>query len=382
MERLVLAVLVAFYTCSFDRVDGELHSDAEVTVQQERAGGLRALAARSGLLVGAAVMSDPLRNDEAYRKVLAAEYSLLTPEIALKFANVHPEPDRYNFGDFDKILSFAESNEMCVRGHTLVWHRQLPTWLYERHWTRDELINILRTHIYDVVGRYRGRVQYWDVVNEAISKFWGLRGTFWLRALGPEYIEMAFRFAHEADPEARLFYNDYGVEGLGRKSDRMYELVSRLLERGVPIHGVGLQAHVNVAIPAPEELKANFSRLERLGLEIHLTEVDVGVPQPATQDRLWKQAILYQRLMDACLGVRSCSAFVTWGFTDAHSWVPGYFPGLGGALPFDTELRPKPSYKALVGSLKAPPSSGHDAEQDVFQRTGHKRCEAPLASVR
>jgi len=271
----------------------------------------------------------------------------------LKFGTVHPELDRYDFGDFDQILSFAESNEMCVRGHTLVWHRDLPAWLTERHWSREELIGILRDHIHAVVGRYRGRVQYWDVVNEGLGNPSGLRRTFWLRNLGPEYIEMAFRFAHEADSQARLFYNDYGVEGLGRKSDELYELLSELVQRGVPIHGVGLQAHVNVAIPVAEDLKANLSRLDRLGLEIHLTEVDVGVPQPVTQDRLWKQAILYQRLMDACLGVRSCTAFATWGFTDAHSWVPDHYGSLGEALPFDAEFRPKLSYKAIAESLKA-----------------------------
>jgi endo-1,4-beta-xylanase len=355
MERLVLAIMLAFYTCSFDRVDGELRPEAKAAAEQGLAAGLRELAAPSGLLVGAAVAAAPLRGDEAYRNLLAREYSVLTPENALKFAKVHPEPDRYDFGDFDRIIYFAESNQMRVRGHTLVWHRQLPSWIEEGHWTRDELTEVLRTHIREVVGRYRGRVQYWDVVNEAVSDYWGLRRTIWLRTLGPQYIEMAFRFAHEADPDALLFYNDYGVVGLGRKSGRMYELVSELLERDVPIHGVGLQAHITQTIPAPGELEANLRRIEKLGLEIHLTEVDVGVPQPTTEARLLKQALLYQRLMDACLSVGGCGAFVTWGFTDAHSWIPSFFPGLGAALPFDSELRPKLSYGALAGSLMASP---------------------------
>jgi endo-1,4-beta-xylanase len=357
MERLILAVMLALYTCSFDRVDGELHPETKAMADPGLAAGLRELAARSELLVGAAVASGPLRSDEAYRHLLAREYSVLTPENALKFANVHPEPDRYDFSDFDQMVSFAESNGMRVRGHTLIWHRQLPSWVEERDWTREELTEVLRAHIHQVVGRYRGRVHYWDVVNEAVSDFWGLRRTIWLRALGPQYIEMAFRFAHEADPDALLFYNDYGVEGPGRKSGRMYELVSELLERDVPIHGVGLQAHTTQAIPAPGELETNLRRIEQLGLEIHLTEVDVGIPQPTSEGRLLKQALLYQRLMDACLSVRSCGAFVTWGFTDAHSWIPNFFPGIGAALPFDSELRPKLSYRALVGSLLASPRS-------------------------
>jgi endo-1,4-beta-xylanase len=321
--------------------------------EQDVASGLRGLAAPSGLLVGAAVAAEPLRSDGEYRTVLAREYNVLVPENALKFGSVHPEPERYDFSDFEEILAFAESNQMCVRGHTLVWHHQLPGWIEQRAWTRDELIEVLRAHIHAIVGRYRGRVQYWDVVNEAISDFWGSRSTVWSQVIGPEYIAMAFRFAHEADPDALLFYNDYGIEGLGRKSARMYELVADLVERNVPIHGVGLQAHVNQGIPSASELQTNLRRLEGLGLQIHFSEVDVGVPQPTTDLRLLKQAILYQRLINSCLAVRSCTAFVTWGFTDAHSWVPSFFPGLGAALPFDESLRPKPTYHALAGSLKA-----------------------------
>lgn len=365
MERILLALVLTFYTCSFDRVEGALYAEADAGAEEDIASGLRALAAPSGLLIGAAVASEPLRSEEAYRDVLAHEYGLVTPENSLKFAIVHPERNRYDFSEFHQILSFAESNQMCVRGHTLIWHRQLPSWVDQENWTRDELTEVLRTHIHEVVGRHRGRVHYWDVVNEAISDYWGLRRTLWLETLGPEYIEMAFRFAHQADPEALLFYNDYGVEGLGRKSKRMYELVSGLLARGVPIHGVGLQAHLTHLLPSRAELEANLRRLERLGMQIHLTEVDVGIPEPVTDGRLRKQALLYQRLMDACLAVRSCRAFVTWGFTDAHSWVPSFFPGLAAALPFDAELRPKPSYRALVGSLRRSPT---------LRPSGSRRC--------
>jgi endo-1,4-beta-xylanase len=353
LERVLIAIVVVFYTCAFDRMDADSHPRGVVAQEESTSPGLKELAIRKDLLVGAAVAAEPLRSDAAYRSVLAREYNVLVPENALKFGNVHPEPERYDFSDFDEILAFAESNEMCVRGHTLVWHRQLPSWIEERAWSRDELIEVLRAHVHAVVGQYRGRVHYWDVVNEAISDFWGPRSTIWSQVIGPDYIDMAFRFAHEADPDSLLFYNDYGTEGLGRKSTRVYELVSSLLERGVPIHGVGLQAHINQDIPASDELVANLRRLEKLGLQIHLTEVDVGVPQPNTEIRLLNQAILYQRLMNSCLMVESCTAFVTWGFTDAHSWVPHFFPGLDDALPFDRNLQPKSAYHALTASLKA-----------------------------
>jgi len=352
VERLLIAILVSFYTCAFDRIDADTNPHAVATEEHAVGPGLRRLAGRSGLLVGAAIAAGPLRSDEKYRTVLAREYNVVVPENALKFDSVHPEPLRYDFSDFDEILAFAESNDMCVRGHTLVWHRQLPSWIEQRRWTQEELTEVLRAHIHTVVGRYRGRIHYWDVVNEAISDFSGSRSTVWSQAIGSDYIEMAFRFAHEADPDALLFYNDYGAEGLGRKSNRVYELVSNLLDRDVPIHGVGLQAHVNQSIPRAGELEANLRRLEELGLQIHLTEVDVGVPQPTTDLRLLKQAILYQRLIDSCLAVRSCTAFVTWGFTDAHSWIPTFFPGLDAALPFDSSLDPKPSYGVLARSLE------------------------------
>ena len=192
---------------------------------------------------------------------------MLTPENAMKFGLVHPEPDRYDFADADYIVGFAEAHGMQVRGHNLVWHFQLPTWLTEGTWTRDELIDILHQHITTVVGHYRGRVAAWDVVNEAIADDGSLRDTIWLRGIGPEYIDMAFRWAHEADPDALLFYNDYAGEGLGAKSDAIYALVQGLLERGVPINGVGLQMHVSLRwSPQPQDVAANMERLGALGL--------------------------------------------------------------------------------------------------------------------
>jgi endo-1,4-beta-xylanase len=352
MDRILIALIVLFYTCAFDRIEVDSSDQVAIPISKDDSPGLRELADASGMLIGAAVAAEPLRSDESYRTVLAREYNALTPENALKFGNVHPEPDRYDFSDFDEILAFAESNSMCVRGHTLVWHRQLPSWVEDRTWTRDELITVLRTHIHALVGRYRGRVHYWDVVNEAISDFWGSRDTVWSQIIGPDYIEMAFRFAHEADPGALLFYNDYGIEGLGRKSTRVYEVLSRLIERNVPIHGIGLQAHINQEVPSSNELADNLRRFEALGLQVHLTEVDVGIPNPPTETRLLKQAVVYDRLMKECLAIPNCTAFVTWGFTDAHSWVPSFFPGLDAALPFDTELDPKPAYGALARRLR------------------------------
>ena len=313
---------------------------------------LRALAESHGRRIGAAVDADALAREATYREVLGREFNLVTPENAMKFGPLHPEPDRYDFEQADAIVDFAEAHGMQVRGHTLVWHNQLPRWLTTGQFSRDELVAILREHIQTVVGRYRGRVAAWDVVNEAIADDGSLRDTLWRQVIGPEYIELAFRWAHEADPEARLFYNDYGGEGLGRKSDAIYALVEGLLQRGVPVHGVGLQMHLDLRLrPSAGEVAANIRRLGELGLSVHITEMDVRIPSPATQTSLARQATVYREMAEVCLAGEPCEALVFWGFTDRHSWIPGFFPGAGAALIFDANYRPKPAYEALQGAL-------------------------------
>ncbi len=207
---------------------------------------LRSLAQKRGLTIGAAVAPGPLRGEAAYAQALGHEFSILTPENAMKFGFIHPQPDKYNFTDADAIVEFAMAHDMLVHGHVLVWHQQQPSWINDGEWTRDELMAVLREHIMTVVGRYKGRVAVWDVVNEAFSDNGTLRQTVWLKAIGPEYLDLAFQWAHEADPDALLIYNDYNTERMNKKSDGVYELVKGMLERGVPVHGVGVQMHISV----------------------------------------------------------------------------------------------------------------------------------------
>jgi endo-1,4-beta-xylanase len=294
-------------------------------------------------------------NDPAYHETLTGQFSALTPENAMKFGPLCSSRGNYDFGEADAIVAVAEEHGMKVRGHTLVWHNQLPSWLIERQWTRDELIEILREHITTVVGHYRGRIWAWDVVNEAVEDDGSLRDTLWLQGIGPEYIEMAFRWAHEADPDALLFYNDYNGEGLGKKSDAIYALVADLRKRGVPIDGVGLQMHISLeGAPSPEDVAANMKRLGALGLQVHITEMDVRIQEPVTEEKLAAQARIYHSMLDVCLVAPNCTAFVTWGFTDSHSWIPDFFPGSGAALIFDEFYRPKPACSEMVGTLADP----------------------------
>jgi endo-1,4-beta-xylanase len=289
-----------------------------------------------------------LQNDLRYAGLAARQFNLLTPETAMKFDRLQPGRDRFDFRDADRIVDFAEANGMAVHGHTLVWHRQLPDWLTRSRWSRPELIGLLEAHITTLVGRYRGRVRSWDVVNEAIDDRGKLRRSVWLDGIGPDYLTLAFSAAHRADPDALLFYNDYGAEGLGPKSDAVYDLVAKLVRQGVPIHGVGLQMHVALRDhPEPADIAANIARLSALGLRVHISEMDVRLRLPATWSDRVRQAGLYGDAMQVCLEAPRCEALVFWGVTDRFSWVPAFFPGFGEALIFDTGYQYKPAYLEL-----------------------------------
>jgi endo-1,4-beta-xylanase len=315
---------------------------------------LRAASLGCGFSIGASADPGWLRTDAEYARILSSQFDMLTPENVMKAGPIHPERDRFEFAPADALVNFAQRHEMRVHGHALVWHNQLPGWLLDRSWTPDEWQCHLESHIRTVVGHFRGNIAAWDVVNEAVADDGSLRDTPWLRGLGPAYLESAFRIAHEEDPSARLFYNDYGAEGLGAKSDSVFHLLQRLLDKGIPVRGVGLQMHVTPEEHPPlHELAANMERLGRLGLEVHITEMDVRLRQPADAKALERQAKLYADVLDVCLGAAHCTALVQWGVADRHSWIPGYFPGWGQALVFDEEYRPKPAHQALLERLVA-----------------------------
>lgn len=315
---------------------------------------LRAAAQACRFHIGAAVAVRPLLEDPRYGEVLAREFTMVTAENAMKWPHLRPSRGVFDFSGADEIVRFAERHGMRVRGHTLVWHHGNPKWLEQGAFDRRETAALLREHIYTVVGHYRGRVAYWDVVNEAVGDATEpLRQSFWLRQLGPEYLDLAFRWAHEADPAAKLVYNDYGAEGLNEKSERVFALVRGLLERCVPIHGVGLQMHVNLsATEWLPDLAQNMERLAALGLEVQVTELDVRLKKPIDAADRQAQAALYADILRTCLAAPGCSALVLWGFTDRASWIPHYYENHDEALIFDREYAPKPAHAALVKVLR------------------------------
>jgi endo-1,4-beta-xylanase len=352
---------------------------------------LRALAARVGLRIGTAVNPDLLGTNAKYTQITAEQFSSLTPENAMKWESVEPTRGTYTWAQADKVVAFAEAHKQLVRGHTLVWHSQLPKWLSPdgstSTFSSDELKAILKKHIQDEAGRYRGRIWQWDVVNEAFNDDGTPRQTVWYKAWGNslDYIADAFRWAHQADPHALLFYNDYNIESTAAKSNAVYAFIKQLKAQGVPIDGVGFQNHLDTQYGFPD-LQNNLQRFADLGLKVAITEADVRtftqsaartdpdyqvkVNTPISPLAQYAQEDFWSRSLQACLAVRQCISFTAWGFGDAYSWVQGVFtnPQTGAALLYDVNLNPKPQYFVLQQDLAlaagAPHRTGRGAGRD------------------
>ncbi|MDQ0662185.1 endo-1,4-beta-xylanase [Arthrobacter ulcerisalmonis] len=343
-------------------------------------------AAPKGFRIGTAVAGgghhenmpypNPFTYDQQYREVLAAEFSSVSPENQAKWEFIHPQRDQYRFTEMDAIVEFAQQHGQVVRGHTLFWHSQNPAWLEQGNFSKDELRSILKDHISTVVGRYAGKIQQWDVANEIFNGDGTLRTTdnIWIRELGPEIIADAFRWAHEADPNAKLFFNDYGVESVNAKSNAYLSLIPQLRAAGVQVDGFAVQGHLSTRYGFPGDLQANLQRFNDLGLETSITEIDVRMDVPAgtkpTAAQLEKQASYYQRALEACLNVEDCKSFTIWGFNDKYSWVPVFFPKEGEATVMWEDYTRKPSYYALQSTLlKANPGGEQrDSHHPAYQQ--------------
>jgi endo-1,4-beta-xylanase len=315
---------------------------------------LRVLAEKRGKYIGTAVAIKPLRKEPLYRKTLEREFNIIVAENAFKWSSMRPSRTEFDFKDTDFLVKFAEKNGMKLRGHNLIWHRQIPKWLTDGNFRRAELIEILRNHIQTLVGRYPGKILAWDVVNEAIDDKTGKYRTdsFWYQKLGADYIKLAFEFARKANPNAKLYYNDYSAEGMNAKSDGIYNLIRTLKKQGVPIDGIGWQMHVENGFRIEPQHYENAKRLAVLGLELSITEMDVRLKLPASAEELQKQADAYRDVADFCVAESACKAILIWGFTDKYSWIPGEFPNAGDALIFDKFYKPKPAYASLQESFK------------------------------
>ena len=312
---------------------------------------LRSLADARSLLIGSAVDTTVLANSPEYAAVLASQFSSVTPENVMKWQLVEPVRGGFNYAAADRLVAFADAHNQLVRGHTLVWHNQLPAWVSASTFSSAELAAILEQHITEEAGHFSGHIYAWDVVNEAFNDDGTWRDSIWYRAMGPGYVAQALQWARAADPAARLYINDYNTEGIGPKSNALYALVQDLQAQQVPVDGVGFQAHLSTQSAFPTDFGANLQRFADLGVDVAVTEADIRVPLPATDARLNDQADYFRQLLRGCLGVERCTSFTVWGFTDAHSWVPSVFAGQGAATPFAEDLQPKPAYFALRDTL-------------------------------
>jgi endo-1,4-beta-xylanase len=294
--------------------------------------------------VGSAVAAQNL-NEADFKSVLNREFDNVTPENEMKWASVEPNRGQFNWSGADAIVNYAQQNGKTVRGHTLVWHSQYPNWL--NNLSSAELRSVTQQHINTEMGRYRGKIRAWDVVNEMFNEDGSRRQSIFQQKLGDGYVADAFRWARAADPSAKLYINDYNTEGINAKSTGLYNMVKALKQQGVPIDGIGIQTHLATKYGFPSSFRQNMERFAALGLDIAITEADVRIPLPSDAAKLNTQASYYKQIWDACHAVPRCVEFTTWGFTDRHSWVPGTFPGEGDACLFDTNLRPKPAYKRI-----------------------------------
>jgi endo-1,4-beta-xylanase len=325
---------------------------------------LRQAADRSGLLIGTAVRPS-LFSEAAYSETLAREFNMVEAEDAMKWGTIRHTADAFDFHESDEIVRFAQAHGMKVRGHCLVWDHNNPAWLANGNFTPEQLSHLLQEHITTVMKHYAGRVFAWDVVNEALDERGEFKDSIWYNQPGiglarknEAYVEQAFRWAHEADPQALLFYNENGGEGLNRKSDAIYAMVNQFKRHGTPIDGVGLQMHIEQHEPNPTEVASNIRRLTALGLKVHITEFDVSLPLDSngqvSNDDLQRQAETYRDIVHACLQNPGCTAIQTWGFTDKYSWIGSHSHGArGAALPFDRSYKPKSAYDAMLQEISA-----------------------------
>ncbi len=335
---------------------------------------------KNDFLVGAALNQWQISGSNTREvQIVEKQFNTISPENVLKWGLIHPRPGEYAFGNADRYVEFGQEHRMFLIGHTLVWHAQTPRWVFQdRHGkplTREALLERMREHIHTVVGRYRGKIRGWDVVNEALNDNGTLRRSPWLRIIGEDYLVKAYQFAHEADPDAELYYNDYSLEEELKRQGAI-QLVKGLQAAGVELTGVGLQGHYSLNQPPPSQVEETIQAFSNLGLKVMITELDINVlPTPPrfsgadvsmkfAADPKWnpytnglpeevqqRLARRYAELFKVFLKHHESLSRVTfWGVSDRSSWLNNY-PIRGRTnypLLFDRTGQPKAAFQAVV----------------------------------
>jgi GH35 family endo-1,4-beta-xylanase len=322
---------------------------------------LQSAANNCGLNMGTAVADAPLQSDLSYQNTLKQEYGMVVPENAMRMSVLKPtETGAYDYASADRLITFAQTNGMKVRGHVILSATQIPAWVKAKTWTKPTLSTYLKDYITNVVGHFKNKITEWDVANEFIDDNNNnvLRNSIWFTVIGESVLDSAFKWVNQADPAAKLFYNDHSAETMNSKSTAVYNLVSRLKSRGAPIHGVGLQMHKNfdealtTTAPLIVQLDQNIKRIGALGLQVSITELDIQVPVGDTT-KYGMQATSYSNILKVALANSGIvKSFVTWGFADKYSWITCRNSLLGNALPFNTSYSKKSAYNQLMSVLQ------------------------------
>ena len=322
---------------------------------------LRYYAEKNGKHIGLALCT--YKGYQSDRDEGGRQFDMMVAENEMKMDALQPSQGQFSFGAADGLVDFAKNNNMTTRGHCLVWHQQQPQWVSsdgkknDKNWTRTEALKIMREHIETVMNHYKGKVVEWDVVNECLDddqsvirsnpESYTLRQTVWQRAIGDDYIDSAYVYAHRADPTALLYLNDYDVELQGKaKAMAFYNLAMRLKNNNIPIDGVGLQCHFSIGEVDSVKLESTIRRFADAGLKCIITELDMGIPS-ATSANLLEQARNYRVITDIVLNNDNCPNMVIWGLKDNDSWRSGSQP-----LLFDAGLGKKQAFYAVRSALR------------------------------
>lgn len=326
---------------------------------------LKSLARERGIEIGNFAILNRIY-EKPYSDILTTQFDFVladnTPNWYFTDGGLRPSPTTYNFKQMDEVVSYAEKHEMPVQAHHYLWGEEkwLPGWLKDGGYTREQLLSIMREHILTVGKRYKGRIREWTVVNETFTRNQHVNGLhdWWAdNTGGTDYIDQAFRWAHEADPTAKLLINDFNNEAKNDTSDAMYAYVKSALERGIPIHGVGLQMHIDgTHPPVKDEVISNMKRFGDLGLEVYVTEFDVNMndvqADSDSKDNL--QANVYYEMLRACIESKVCHSFALLGITDNETWYNYIGIKDPRPLPFDREYRPKQAFFSMRDALSQP----------------------------
>ncbi|KAF7771591.1 CAZyme family GH10 [Agaricus bisporus var. burnettii] len=310
---------------------------------------LNTLAVRAGKKYFGTATDNPELGDAPYVAQLGntADFNQITAGNSMKWDATEPSRGTFTFANGDTVANMARNRGQLLRGHTCVWHSQLPNWVTSGNFDNSTLLSIVQNHCSTLVSHYRGQMCYWDVVNEPFNEDGSFRQSVFFQKTGTAYIATALRAARNADPNTKLYINDFNIEGTGAKSTGMINLVRSLQQQNVPIDGIGVQAHLIVG-QIPSSIQQNLQNFANLGVEVAITELDIRMTLPVTQQKLEQQQEDYRTVIRACKAVSRCVGVTVWDWTDRYSWVPGVFTGEGAACPWDENLAKKPAYQGIV----------------------------------